>query len=305
MARIELSDACELAGDTALRAQRAHRALLWVQLAIAVLVTLLPVGVWATAQFLPESLHLPLVWVAPATLVLFSVALLVRVGAWFGGFEDRWYDTRGIAERLKTMAWSYAMRARRYGDEEGAADYLRDAKFLVSKDRGGFGPKAGLDQDTAHVSPDMEQTRARDVGARRDLYLSYRVEEQLQWFLRKSASAKRWQLLLTIAFVLAQMGGWAVALAQTLKLGIPSDWYAVASVAGAATLAWAAARKDTELAATYRNVALDLRHAVNRAPAVDTEESLRSWVDYVEEILEAESHGWVTRRRAPDERAVR
>jgi hypothetical protein len=138
---------------------------------------------------------------APISAVAFVVALICTYRRVQLEPEEDWYEGRAGAESACTLAWKYAIGARPFpvdGDEEherkltklfldrlgNVVRYLEDTRLPTP------------DSDVRELTEAMRRVRASDLATRRLVYRRDRIEDQPDWYSRRSddhdRSAKRW-----------------------------------------------------------------------------------------------------------------
>lgn len=228
-----------------------------------------------------------LLGVALATLVIRSVLKP----------ERRWYQARALAESVKTTAWKFAMVARPF--EHDAEDRRRLRQMLqelldANRSLGSQfnGSSAGGDQITA----EMETLRMLPRSERLDVYMRDRVEDQLDWYIRKSKSnstaGRRYAVALGCLYVIAfvillirlDQPGWIYAHPDPLIL------------LGASVLGWMQIKRFNELGASYGLTAAEIGILKSRAPEIADDIALSIFIDDAEEAFSREHTQWLARR---------
>ncbi|WP_267389718.1 DUF4231 domain-containing protein [Sphingomonas sp. GC_Shp_3] len=213
--------------------------------------------------------------------------------------ERRWYQARALAESVKTTAWKFAMVARPF--EHDAEDRRRLREMLqelldANRSVGSQfdGSSAGGDQ----ITGEMEALRMLPRSERLDVYMRDRVEDQLDWYSRKSKSnstaGRRFAVILGCLYVIA----FVVLL---IRLDQPRWIYAHPDpliLLGASVLGWMQIKRFNELGASYGLTAAEIGILKSRAPEIADDAALSIFVDDAEEAFSREHTQWLARRSA-------
>ncbi|OYY75614.1 MAG: hypothetical protein B7Y43_18680, partial [Sphingomonas sp. 28-62-20] len=126
----------------------------------------------------------------------------------FGKPQKIWYGTRALAESIKTLAWRYSCRAEPFdgaGDKDATKFEEAVHDLLRSNDEA-----AALryeSENTELITDKMRQIRASSLSARRETYLNERLNEQLNWYRKKSKfnndRSRYWYALLILVSTIA------------------------------------------------------------------------------------------------------
>jgi hypothetical protein len=103
--------------------------------------------------------------------------------------ERRWYKGRAIAESIKTLSWRYMMHVEPFDSDEEAENLrsFTERMDLINKqaNQEGFIAKPNkLHSDVITVQ--MEQVRQKNFLERKEFYKKQRIENQLEWYGKKS-----------------------------------------------------------------------------------------------------------------------
>ncbi len=231
--------------------------------------------------------------------VLLAVALATLVIRSVLKPEQRWYQARALAESVKTTAWKFAMVAKPF--EHDAEDRRRLRQMLqelldANRSLGSQfdGSRAGGDQITA----EMETLRMLPRSERLDIYMRDRVEDQLDWYIRKSKSnstaGRRFAVALGCLYVIA----FVVLL---IRLDQPGWIYAHPDpliLLGASVLGWMQIKRFNELGASYGLTAAEIGILKSRTPEIADDIALSIFIDDAEEAFSREHTQWLARRSA-------
>lgn len=217
----------------------------------------------------------------------------------FAAQPDRhWYSARAIAESVKTVTWRYVMKAEPFDIEDSQAqsrfgtilgeiiDQNKDvAKYFSSELNG------------SQITPVMDELRSSSFDGRKSAYINGRVGEQQSWYARKNRAndclAKRSFYLLISCTVLA--GVFAISRVRFIGASIwPTDVFVTLS---STVLAWAQAKRYSELAASYSLAAHEISIVMLKSETVTSEKALSDFVADAENAFSREHTQWVARKR--------
>lgn len=233
-----------------------------------------------------------------ATLVLFVVALAIRISQVEQHAQRKWYDARAAAESIKSASWQFAVGGEAYRTDDPTAESRLRADL-----RRYLGQLSHLDVPVGSPSEsgatsDMQAIRKTSVAERAEVYLRDRVEDQLGWYSanagRNKTRARRWWMV-TVAVEVAAVG---VGLGRVVA-GFDLDWLGVLAAISAALAAWQQAKRYTELSESYSVTSHEvglIRSALE--PGVEESE----WAQFVHDAEGAFSREhtlWLARRQGP------
>jgi hypothetical protein len=203
-----------------------------------------------------------------------------------------WVLARALAEGIKTAAWRYAVAGVPYRLDDAEADdaFLRhiDAVLTAGRDLH-LHPHAGEE-----ITSSMRTTRASSLDHRKSVYGACRLDDQVDFYLRRSqehdAARRRWFWLGAAANVAGIVGG-------VLRLTgvVDVDLVGVAAAGGSAAVAWSQLHQYRTLAAAYALTAQQLQIARDRLPIVD-DDGWPAYVDSAEDVMVREHSVWLAHR---------
>ncbi len=230
-------------------------------------------------------------WVALAAVAAFAAALVVELYLLSVKPERTWYEGRAAAESVKTLAWRFAVGGRPFGidepdtDEKFLArlgDILTDLHDLSLQP----GPEGGQ-----QVTPAMRHLRGKPLRDRQDAYRAGRIEDQRDWYARKSKwNDDRARFLRIVALVLEGVG--IVAGIITIVGAVTADLLGLAAAAIATVAAWMQTKQHETLARAYSVTAQELAAVRTDWESNRTDEEWADFVDEAEEAISREHTLW-------------
>lgn len=284
-----LHDAANVAS---LNAQRRYLSLIRLNL-LALLV-----GAVAGAAALPAD-AVGRVIAAVAAVVLVG-ALLLTLVIQNKSYERTWYGGRAIAESVKTLAWRYMTRAEPFGgDDDAETDELflnRLAQILKSGANLDIHLSAVLGGD--QITACMREVRAWPLAKRREYYDRCRIQDQRDWYSRKSSlsehAEKRFFSVMWISNLLAV----AAAVVLVIWPDLPVNATGVFSTSAAAVFGWLQVKRHQEIAQSYAIAAQELAIVHAKVGMMTTEAQFALFVADAENAISREHTLWIARRDA-------
>lgn len=232
------------------------------------------------------------------SVILFVVAIALRLSGKAEKAEARWYEARAGAESIKSMAWQFAVG----GESFRLADLDAEDRFRTEmlevldelKELDVAPPKGG----EPSVTGEMRAIRRESVAQRRAIYLAGRVRDQQDWYSQKSEhnkdQAKFWRRnLVAIEFAAVLLGlarafGW-----------FDIDLLGVGAALGAGIAAWLQMKKYGVLATSYALTAHEVGLLSASVEDAQTESTWAQAVHDAEAAFSREHTTWLARRQGP------
>jgi hypothetical protein len=230
------------------------------------------------------------------SLLCFLIVAALRLVQRFTTISDRWPAARWVAERTKSLAWSYAVGGVPFELDSVPAERARAQlgerlDGLVAGWRWG----GSTAQAEEAATPAMQRLRAGSLSDRKSAYAAGRIEDQVAWYRAKAqsnaASGKRWDLAFGAISVAAIVGG-VLQITGHLEF----DILRLGGFAAALIVSWTGLNRHKRQAKIYRMTAAELSEIKNKIPQVDTETEWSHVVDRVESIIHREEAGWFEAR---------
>jgi hypothetical protein len=231
---------------------------------------------------------------AGAGCVLIAIAFWLALGA--GRPENEWFDSRAVAESLKTMTWRYITKANPY--EASMSDAEAEARFLVEIDqvlekKQKIKAQLEFPPGQTEITSVMRELRASAVDHRLALYIKDRIRDQRLWYGGRAkesrSAARRWYWTAFALQLIAFISG-----AATIAAGW-SDFSGVLVTLAALVMTWQQVQQFTHLAHSYGIAAQDFAIIEEKANGVATEPQLATYVEQAELAASREHTLWVSR----------
>jgi hypothetical protein len=271
-------------------AHAAHTRLVGAELAL-----LIAAAVIGTMQALWPGLSAG--WERALPAVLLVAALMAKLANRLQRFDEQWFDGRAVAETVKSATWRYAMEVRPYETNELQVDFaFANALGETLAARAGLAAHLHSRPSGAKqiISERMRHIRALPVDERRRFYLAARVDDQENWYARKSlANAREATIWFWVSLIFE---GTALAAAIVAITGTQIDLVGVLAAISAAATAWTQLGRHDELAKSYGLAAHELMLMRARLEMANGDEAFRQGVEETESAISREHTMWMAKR---------
>lgn len=241
-------------------------------------------------------------WAGYVAAVAFVGALAASFALLRGNPEKLWYDGRAVAESVKTLAWQYAVGGGDFPRGSAVADpedeRVVDRRFVdaLAAVRDGLGDVAPVPQGPVEqLTQPMRKLRASSLAARREAYVSGRIEDQADWYASKSRQNDRRRVQWSLASAVLQGIGLLGALGKAAEL-IDFDLLGIAAAGALAAGGWLRAKDHAELARAYAVAASELADVRVSLDAATTDPEWAVAVRDAESAISREHTTWAARR---------
>lgn len=241
-------------------------------------------------------INYPTAWFAAVQIVCLLSSLGLTIFLAHQQPQRVWYETRALAELIKTVTWRFVMRAEPYclPDADARRHFCENLQKILSDNRASRYAVAYSDGE--QITDKMNEFRALSLDDRKANYELGRVAEQLSWYRKKAKLndnlSRRWFALLIGLQVLAVLCAMGRIFAPEFNWW-PTD---VLIAAAAASFAWLQTKRFQEIAASYSLTAHEIGLLKTKLSDVDTEEAFSAFVGDAENAFSREHTQWRARR---------
>lgn len=213
--------------------------------------------------------------------------------------EQRWYQARALAESVKTTAWKFAMVAKPFEHDAEDRRRLRQMLQELLEANRSVSTQFDVSSDSGdQITAEMEELRMLPLAERLDVYMRDRVDDQLDWYRRKSkdnsSAGRRFAVVLGGLYVIA-------FIVLLIRMDQPLWIYAHPDpliLLAASVLGWMQIKRFNELGASYALTAVEIGILKSRAPEMTDDAALSIFIDDAEEAFSREHTQWLARRSA-------
>jgi len=278
-----------LADSTAVKKQRAYYGVLLLQLGLFLLFAILTL-------FAKGNPALILIQIITLTTI-FAIAIYLLVSKSMA----QWYSYRALAESVKTLSWRFMTKTSPFteADEEKArAEFDARLTELCTQDPE-LKTVLGMWEADPHIKlipQKMVDLRDTTSEQRWELYRTWRVHDQFQWYQRKALRNKRRYLAFTAAYVLSLFLAIILLILNYVIASAAVLPFDVLVTLASAFLTWIQAKRFSELASTYHQTSREIEHLALYEPPEITNAALSEFVQNTENAFSREHTTWFARK---------
>lgn len=131
--------------------------------------------------------------ITSASLFLITLGILVFIRV--RRPDDIWYNGRAVAESVKIRSWRWMMRAGPYEDCENIEvvrkEFISDLKSILEQNKSLSDALQSTSVVNDPISNSMVNVRGLPISERLELYVTQRIQNQINWYWLKSGFNKR------------------------------------------------------------------------------------------------------------------
>ena len=239
------------------------------------------------------------VYAAIASASLFLLTLCILIFLRVQRPDAQWYNSRAVAESVKTRAWRWVMCAEPYEQNEKieivSKQFINDLKAILTQNRSlsdYLQLGSGINDP---ISNTMLEIRNLPFLDRLSLYKEQRIDNQAKWYSLKSQFNKRrarqWFWVSVVLHATA-----IVFLLYRIKEPTQSLPVAAVATAAGAVLTWLQAKKHNELNSSYALAAHEIVLIKGEAESVQSEKQISEFVINSENAFSREHTQWTARK---------
>ena len=225
-------------------------------------------------------------------------------------YDKAWYESRAVAEAIKTLSWRYMMQAEPFASDQDSIaaprSFVTELQQIRKTHPGAATDLTDFAASPTVVSPYMDQVRHADWQTRKQRYLQERLEPERLWYetnARSSSSqSERWLWLVIVLQVLA------LFFAVVKPFGVVKPFWHVSLLNPVSFLmmiastitGWSQAKRYDEAAHSYASVAQALGDFQGMA-TIEGEDpvSFANFVAKVEQSIAKERTTWSIKKSLP------
>ena len=137
--------------------------------------------------------------------------VLVLVTRFVVDFDQDWYKFRSLAESIKTLSWKYVMKSEPFTLEDSDSMFRDRVWKMLQEDKSCIKQYGSRFAQVSYISESMITARKQKDSDRIELYKTYRIQDQRDWYCSKSEKAKRaGKISSTIIFIIITLNYWRV-----------------------------------------------------------------------------------------------
>ena len=279
------------ADATSIKAQNTYLLLNKVYLGLLVLGSLISAFATILSPTINNYLYIGLAAVLVVGLFIFWVMRARKD-------EKIWFDSRAVAESVKTATWRFMMGIPPFHEESTAEAIFIDNLKEIREARPHLGKHlaAEMNADGSAITEFMKRMQTSSLEERRDFYLKARIRDQKTWYTKKARSnadyGNRWFWIILFLQVLIMI----IAIFQAIYGGCRINPIPIITTCAAALAAWSQIKRHDELAQSYALAAQELDEIEAIANNQASEDTFAHIVDQAEISISREHTMWCARR---------
>lgn len=235
--------------------------------------------------------------VAMCQLFLLLGALLCSIYLFSMRPDRLWYDSRALAESIKTITWRYVCRAEPFSkdDPEARSDFYDVLKKILQQNRETCQFLNGhLSQP--QITDTMNEIRIKSLEERRLIYADTRIKDQLAWYSNKAEFNRKKSNMFFIMLIVTNSIAVMFSVLHIVRVDLswwPTDIFVTAA---ASLLSWMQAKRYSELTASYTLAAHEISIINEQALQPATEHEFSLFVSNAENAFSREHTQWIARK---------
>ena len=213
-------------------------------------------------------------------------------------YDVVWFESRVIAESVKTAAWRYMMGIQPFqNDQTARKEFIAEIKRIRSMRCGIQGNLARYSgNDSNAISNFMDDMRQKPLEDKKRTYISSRLREQKDWYSQKATSnSKDGDCYFWIAIVL-QIAAVIFSILKIVQPSLPLNLVPLLMTIASISIAWSHMRRHGELANEYYTMSQNLKELEEASLRYNEEAIFLKQVDEAEIIMSREHEIWAVRR---------
>jgi hypothetical protein len=238
-------------------------------------------------------------WLAILSALTFATTIIVSLILAAKRYDKTWYQTRAVAESVKTMTWRYIMRSKPYHEVQTdlpRSHFVTDLRKILENNRDVCQHFPKVQGSADQISVSMESIKKSSLSERTKFYNAYRIDEQRDWYTRKASENKRLSSRWFFSMWVFQF----IALASALVRIAHPNWYLlptqVLAVVASVALSWIQIKRYQDLTTSYNMAVQDIGLIKAELPSIIDEQTLSDFVINAENAFSREHTEWLARR---------
>lgn len=235
------------------------------------------------------------------TMISIFLAFIVRICELIMKWERKWFDTRAIAESVKTTTWRYVTAIKPYSEnvEEKLIDeiFVNELNEIFKARPNAHAAMALCDSsDGQQITDRMREIRKMAIKDRLSLYLKQRVKDQKEWYKNKAKFNESKENFWFFSIMICELLTILLAAFMVFKpFGIFNPIGLMTTLA-AIFCAWAQIKKHRELSQSYSLAEQELTSIESLGLHVNDQQSLDEFVINTENAISREHTMWCAKR---------
>ena len=237
-------------------------------------------------------------WAYRLSAIFLGIGLFVLSIIRAQQYDKAWFNSRAIAESIKTLTWRYMMRIPPFQEDQAAQNRLFSELQNILKARPGIEKTLALTcrPNSAEITASMKHIRDLSLEERKEIYLLQRLRDQKAWYADKAKynaqSASRLFWMVVVFQFIALIAAIILPALAASKINL----VLILTTVVAALAAWNQTKRYDELAQAYSFAAQELSALDGLSFSVSSEESFEQLIEQTESAISREHIMWYARR---------
>lgn len=233
--------------------------------------------------------------------VMLLISLIMTIILRSFRYEDMWYQGRSLAESCKTLTWRFIMCSEYF--EHTLQEPEAKDRFInrINEIKGEF-PNliSELDADILNlpiITSKMIEIRGYNLSERKEYYVTNRLEDQKNWYAKKSKQNKKASRIWFYIIISTQF--LALIFITYLILNPNSNWNIIGLLTTISTsaISWQQTKQFQSLSQAYTTATLELNTILTQAENIFSEDQLSRFILDSENAISREHTVWLAQKR--------
>ena len=231
--------------------------------------------------------------------VLLLINLLLNWWIQAEKMDNLWYDYRSIAESIKTLTWKYMLKVIPFaGDEvDCTKEFRRRVKKILNDNKVILQKSQAISIKQQFITNDMRAIRREDLQTRSHIYTKYRIQDQADWYEKKSKYNKKMGTRFYICYMLLNILLLVFIVISICKFNgkeLPLDLFMVLITS---IQTWTQIKKYSDLANSYALATQEIALIKKETPSFSKEQEFSRYVSDCENAFSREHTQWYARKQ--------
>ena len=233
--------------------------------------------------------------------VLLLMNLLLNWWIQTAKMDNLWYDYRSIAESIKTLTWKYMLKVTPFaGDESDCTREFRKRVTKILNNKMVLHKYQAIPANKPFITKDMKDIRQCDLQTRALIYTQYRIQDQADWYEKKSKYNKKMGTRFYICYMLLNISLLVFIIISICKFNgkeLPLDLFMILVTS---IQTWTQIKKYSDLANSYALATQEIALIREEKPSFSKgeEEKFSKYVSDCENAFSREHTQWYARKQS-------
>ncbi|MDD3042719.1 MAG: DUF4231 domain-containing protein [Methanosarcinaceae archaeon] len=232
-----------------------------------------------------------------AIVVIFLIGIIIQFHYSKQQFGRKWFESRAVAESIKSLAWQYAVGCGNFCEEDRAELlFLQQIRQIKETYKVNPDPKTTSSGILDEKKQSMEKIRKMEWELKRETYIKERIDDQITWYTDKAKLNKkysdRYEILVILLQLIVIVAG--IVLVYTHINGAPVLALIVMLITS--IIGWSRSKQYAELVEPYQNASRELNEIRQEILFVKDKKDFQCFVLNAEQAISREHTMWLVNR---------